>query len=281
MAQPFHFTTNSAASFTEEQDGTDATWTVDTGNSIVSITGGSADTRWIRSTDVSVNSTVEIRGKSAGTAPFGCIANYQSGSQYYLAYLRSGGEFRLYYRSGGYTVVANKAYSTSNGVYYRIKLTTVTNGSNKDLTGYINGVSELSVSTSTLYGSGRAGIQPNAAPGQVDIDWFVFDTVVNPTSVAPSSGALTGGTSIAITGTDFGDGSLVTIGGNAATGISVTPNTSISCVTPAGTSGSKNVIVKFGTSGSEEYTGTLMNGYTYTNFVNKANVKIIGVRLNI
>src|SRR3990167_1560562 len=184
MAQPFHFTTDSSGSFDEEQDGSDATWTVDTGNSIVSVTGGSADTRWIRKTDASVNSTVEARMKSAGGAPFGVLANWQSGTQFYLAYLRSGGEFRLYLKSGGYSVLASKAYSTSNGTYYRVKLATVTNGANKDLTGYIDGVSELTASTATLFGSGRAGMMPNAAPGQVDIDWFAFDTAVNPTSIS-------------------------------------------------------------------------------------------------
>src|SRR3990167_8320402 len=106
MARPFHFTTDTSALFDEEQDGSDAAWNINTASSIVSVTGGNADSRWIRKTYVSTNSTVQMRAQSAGAAPFGIIANWQSGSQFYLAYLRSGGTFRLYYKNGGYTVIA-------------------------------------------------------------------------------------------------------------------------------------------------------------------------------
>ena len=262
MARPFHFTTDTTTSFDEEQDGTDATWTVNTASSIVSVTGGSADSRWVRKTDASTNSTVQMRTKSASAAPFGIFANWQSGTQFYLAYLRSGGTFQLFVKNGGYTVLASKAYATSNGTYYKIKLTTVTNGANKDLEGFVDGVSELTASTATLFGSGRMGMMANAV-GQVDFDWFAPDTSITVTSISPSSGIDNGGDPVVIVGTDFGDGALPYIDTTVCTGITVTPTTSIVATTPAGTAGVVNVVVKFGTSGSEEYTGTLTSGYTY------------------
>lgn len=262
--RPFHFTTDSSSLFDEEQDGTDATWTVDTGNSIVSVTGGSADTRWIRKTDTANTSTVEIRAKSAAAAPFGALCNWQSGTQFYLAYLRSGGNITLFIKNGGYTSLAATAYATSNGTYYRVKITATTNGSNKDLAAFVDGVSQITASTATVYGAGRAGIMPNAAGGQVDIDWFAFNTTPAITSIAPDGGPSATATSLTITGTDFGDGSVVTVGGTAATSVVATPNTSIACDTPTDQSTTRsNVVVSFGTAGSEEYASTAFNGFVF------------------
>ena len=71
-------------------------------------------------------------------------------------------------------------------------------------------------------------------------------TVTNPvptvTSVAPSGGPLSGGTSITITGTGFISGATVKIGTNPATGVNVTNSTTITAATPAGT-GTQSVVV--------------------------------------
>lgn len=61
--------------------------------------------------------------------------------------------------------------------------------------------------------------------------------------VAPTSGTTAGGTTITITGTLFAPGATVTIGGAACTDVVVVSATSITCVTPAGTSGAKDVVV--------------------------------------
>ena len=82
-----------------------------------------------------------------------------------------------------------------------------------------------------------------------------FPTVV---SIAPASGPLIGGTAVTITGTNFAAGATVTIGGAAATGVTVASASSVTCITPSGTAGAKDVVVTV--SGQS---GSLSNGFTY------------------
>lgn len=79
------------------------------------------------------------------------------------------------------------------------------------------------------------------------------------TSINPSSGPTSGGTSVTIVGTDLG-GASVTIGGTAATSVVVAGNQkSLTASTPAGTSGAKDVVVT-----TADGSATLTNGFTYT-----------------
>ncbi len=88
-------------------------------------------------------------------------------------------------------------------------------------------------------------------------------TTSNPapavTSIAPPSGTTAGGTPVTIMGTGFLAGASVTLGGTAATGVSVGSSTSITATTPAHTAGAVDVVV----TNSDSQTGTL-SGYTYT-----------------
>jgi hypothetical protein len=87
-------------------------------------------------------------------------------------------------------------------------------------------------STSTSTASSISGASPTAP------------TV---SSVDPSSGPLAGGTIIKITGTNLGQTSSVTIGGVAATAVSVNADgTEITATTPAGTAGAADVVVTTG-----------------------------------
>lgn len=80
------------------------------------------------------------------------------------------------------------------------------------------------------------------------------------TSISPSSGSVNGGTPVIITGTGFGSGATVTIGGVAATNVTVASSTQINATTgAAGTPGTVNVVV---TSGGQS--GTLTGGFTYS-----------------
>jgi hypothetical protein len=63
------------------------------------------------------------------------------------------------------------------------------------------------------------------------------------TSVSPATGAAAGGTAITIKGSGFTPGSTVTVGGNAATSVSVINDGKITCVTAAHTAGATNVVV--------------------------------------
>jgi hypothetical protein len=78
-------------------------------------------------------------------------------------------------------------------------------------------------------------------------------------SVAPSSGSTTGGTSVTITGTGFASDATESIGGVAATSVVVSGSTSISAVVgPRAAAGAAEVSV---VSGGK--TATLANGFTF------------------
>jgi formylglycine-generating enzyme required for sulfatase activity len=77
-------------------------------------------------------------------------------------------------------------------------------------------------------------------------------------SVSPSSGPTTGGTTITITGTNLTGATSVTVGGAAATSVIVVSATTVTAVTPAGTAGGKTVSVT--TPGG---TANLANAFTY------------------
>jgi RHS repeat-associated protein len=63
------------------------------------------------------------------------------------------------------------------------------------------------------------------------------------TGVSPSSGSVSGGTTVTLTGTGFTSGTTVKFGSSAATGVTVSSATSLTAVSPAGTSGTVNVTV--------------------------------------
>lgn len=78
------------------------------------------------------------------------------------------------------------------------------------------------------------------------------------TSVSPSSGPLTGGTTVVISGTNFTGATSVTFGGNAGTSLVVASATSITVKTPAGNAGAVTVVVTVGSA-----TASRVSGFTY------------------
>ena len=98
----------------------------------------------------------------------------------------------------------------------------------------------------------RAGqVVPQSA-----IDALFADATV--TGVSPATGPAAGGTDVVITGTNLGGVLGVTIGGAAATLVRTLDETRVSCRTPAGTAGARDVVV---TDDSGPVTRT--GGYTY------------------
>ena len=79
------------------------------------------------------------------------------------------------------------------------------------------------------------------------------------TSISPTSGTTAGGTSVTITGTNFIAGATVTIGGSTCTSVVIVSSTSITCTTPSGTAGPRDVVVATGVSPN----ATLTGGFTY------------------
>lgn len=100
-----------------------------------------------------------------------------------------------------------------------------------------------------------AVVTPPGPPGFVDVkivdeatakervleNGFYYDALF----VAPDSGATSGGTRVAITGsgTNWATGTTVMIGGVACTDVVVSSATKLECITPASTPGSKDVVV--------------------------------------
>jgi glucose/arabinose dehydrogenase len=93
---------------------------------------------------------------------------------------------------------------------------------------------------------------------------YTYTTAPNPaptvTSINPTTGVTTGGTTVTITGTGFLAGASVSFGGTAATGVALVNSTTISASTPAHAAGAVNVVV----TNTDAKSGTLTNGYTYT-----------------
>jgi hypothetical protein len=79
------------------------------------------------------------------------------------------------------------------------------------------------------------------------------------TSVTPSAGAAAGNTAITIAGTGFVAGATVTIGGSAATAVSVAGSTSVTATTPENVPGAASVVV----TNPDGQSSTLANGFTY------------------
>jgi hypothetical protein len=89
---------------------------------------------------------------------------------------------------------------------------------------------------------------------------FTFAALPPPTisSIVPASGSTAGGTTVTITGTNFAAGATVTIGGVAATGVTVVSSTSLQAATPARTAGQADVVVTVA-----GQPATLARGFTY------------------
>ena len=78
------------------------------------------------------------------------------------------------------------------------------------------------------------------------------------TNVNPSQGPTAGGTSVTLTGMNFGGASGVTFGGNAATNVTVVSATSITATTPAHAAGAVDVVV---TTGAGSFTASSAFNY--------------------
>lgn len=78
-------------------------------------------------------------------------------------------------------------------------------------------------------------------------------------SVSPTSGLTTGGTKLTIAGTGFQSGATVSLGGIAATSVTVVGSTSITAVAPAHAAGTVNLTV----TNPNGQSATLVNAYTF------------------
>ena len=79
------------------------------------------------------------------------------------------------------------------------------------------------------------------------------------TSVSPTTGRTTGGTSVTLTGRNFASGARVTFGGATATSVVVVSATQITAKTPPHKPGTVNIVV----TNANGQRGTLASGFTY------------------
>ena len=267
MARPYHFTTDPESDGWTVQFGSTTRWT-QSGTLETCSSGGNNENDLIYDSDVSINQTVHTRFRLNGSGSLteaGVMCNWVDVTHNYLIYNQDG-KWTIALYNGGYSELANYVQTVPfDGTYIELKAVTVTNGSNKDITLTIDDVVLGTASTATIHASSKAGLFANsvAAGRTIDFDWWAFNTVITVSSVSPSSGPTAGGTAVTITGSDIGDGALGYIGSSILTGIATTPNTTMTGTTPSGSAGDSNVTIKFGTLGSEEYTGSLSNGFTY------------------
>jgi RHS repeat-associated protein len=84
-------------------------------------------------------------------------------------------------------------------------------------------------------------------------------TAPTVTGINPNTGTTAGGTAVTIGGTNFQTGATVSLGGVAATGVTVTPPDTIHATTGAHAAGSVDVVV----TNSDAQSGTLSGGFTY------------------
>ena len=131
-------------------------------------------------------------------------------------------------------------------------------------------VSSMSITATTAaHAAGAASVMVTNTDAQSGTlsNGYTY-TVVNPaptvTAITPNSGTANGGTRVTITGTGFLAGATVKVGGTAVTGVTVVSSTSITATTPAHAAGAVSVAV----TNTDNQSGTLANGYTYTAAIN-------------
>ncbi len=93
-------------------------------------------------------------------------------------------------------------------------------------------------------------------------------------AITPSTGSATGGTAVTITGTGFLPGASVSLGGTAATGVTVVSATSITATTPSHAAGTVSVVV----SNTDNQNGGLPNAFTYTGSTGGGTIGFVQVK---
>lgn len=134
--------------------------------------------------------------------------------------------------------------------------------------GSVNVASSTSITCTTpAHVAGTVNVVVTNSGGQSGTfsNGFTFTSTTPPpsiTSVMPTSGPATGGTTVTISGSNFVSGATVTLGGTPATGVSVTSST-ITATTPAHAAGAVNVVV----TNPDGQSSTLSSGFTYNSTV--------------
>jgi hypothetical protein len=121
----------------------------------------------------------------------------------------------------------------------------------------------------------------SSAPWVMQMVAFRGSSGSNPaptvSTISPNTGTASGGTPVTITGTGFLAGAAVSLGGTAATGVTVASSTSITATTPAHAAGAVNVVV----TNSDNQSGTLSSGYTYSGGGGGGGISFVQVKAGV
>ena len=252
MARPFHFLTEPVADGDWEVNIAVQTRTIENGTEW-KLVGGVGEHVLTRKVDASSNSDVQMRVKRDGYCELGLLTNFQDNNNLYLFFnQQSIPRHAIFKKVGGsFTLLGAFNFGSTDDVFENLRGTSADESGSKRLKLFIDGVERVNVLEATAFGSGRAGVRMfpfGGTPGDMIIDWWTFDTVLGIDSITPSLGGFSDTTPVEILGDDFGDGSLVDVGLQAAQNIVVTPPNKINCdFPPVAQSGKVDVTVKFGT----------------------------------
>lgn len=147
------------------------------------------------------------------------------------------------------TAISPVSGASAGGTSVTITGTNFTSGSSVSIGGQpassVSVVSSTSITCTTHSGSaGLASVVVTSAGGSNGAN-TLFTYLGPPTvsGISPSSGPITGGTSVTLTGTYFTGATGVSIGGETATNVSVVSQTSLTCTLPAHAAGTASVLV--------------------------------------
>ena len=145
--------------------------------------------------------------------------------------------------------------------------------------------SATSITATSPSGSGTVDVTvtgPGGKSATSSADQFTYAAPRPPTvsAVSPASGPASGGTTVTITGTNFGTGDTVGFGSSAATGVTVNSATSITATSPSG-SGTVDVTVtgpggKSATSSADQFTYVPLAGVPTVSAVSPASGSVSG-----
>ena len=88
---------------------------------------------------------------------------------------------------------------------------------------------------------------------------FTYGSGLSLSSISPSTGPVTGGTTVTILGSGFQSGASVSFGGIAATSVKLVSSTEIQAVSPVSPAGTVTIVV----TNSDSQGGTLESAFTY------------------
>ena len=122
----------------------------------------------------------------------------------------------------------------------------------------VNGTSITATTPAGTAGAATVTVTVSGQSGSLT-GGFTYIGLPTVTSISPNTGSTVGGTPVTITGTNFATGATVTFGATAANNVVVVSSTSITAITPPGTTGAVTVTV----TNPLAQSGSLTNGFTY------------------